>query len=398
VLLSVAVRKTLAFKDAREVIDRNSTFGPGRSHPVCYIGVFANRTDFMMRCFVWCVFFFLALPFAAAAPAQTNNGKETKPAVDLRLPPTDGPVDVSIGLFITNLVAIDETRESFEVGGYLAAQWQDPRLALPGSPSEKRRSFLMQDLWTPAIEAANSISHKTNQYWLEADTNGTVTYRERFDAVYSNNFELRKFPFDTQVLRFEYQPFLSSVSHARFRPQALPGTGISPEQHTELAAWQVGDIGYRTDKLNLDPFQAASQEALFEVTVKRRSGFYLWKIFLPLILITLVPVVVFWIDVKEFDWTLKIPMTMLLSMVAFQITVARDLPRLGYITFLDAVFLASFVFCFLGVIEITAVYILQKGGRRAVAVSVHSAGKWIYPLAYLAVISMLAIGFLAQSS
>jgi Neurotransmitter-gated ion-channel ligand binding domain len=347
----------------------------------------------MMQRLVWCLLCLSAMAFPAL-PAQAGEAKVTKPPVDLRRPPTDGPVDVSVGLYITNLVAIDETRETFEVGGYLAGQWHDPRLALPGGTPGKRRSFRLQDLWAPAIESGNSISHKTSQYWLEADNDGTVTYRERFDAVYSSSFELRKFPFDTQVLRFEYQPFLSSDSQMRFRLQALPGTGISPEQHTELAAWQIGDLRYRADKLDLDPFQDPSHEAIFEVTVKRRSGFYLWKIFLPLILITLVPVVVFWIDVKEFDWLLKIPMTMLLSMVAFQFTVARDLPRLGYITFLDAVFLASFVFCFLGVIEITTVYVLQKYGRRAAAVLMHSAGKWAYPLAYLAVLSMLVIDFL----
>ena len=287
-----------------------------------------------------------------------------------------------MGLYITNLVAIDETRETFEVGGFLTAQWQDPRLALPGNQQEKPRIFRLEDLWTPAIEGANSISHKTNQYSLEADRTGTVTYRERFDGVYSNNFELRKFPFDTQVLRFEFQPFLSAASEIRFASQALPGTGITPDQHTELAAWHVEDLKYTTNKLVLDPFQPATHEALFQLTVERRSGFYLWKIFLPLMMITMIPIVVFWIDVKEFDWILKIPMTMLLSMVAFQFTVTRDLPRIGYITFLDAVFIASFIFCFLGIFEITLVYILQKYERRLLAVRLHTAGRWAYPLAY----------------
>jgi hypothetical protein len=48
---------------------------------------------------------------------------------------------------------------------------------------------------------------------------------------------------------------------------------------------------------------------------KRRSGFYVWKVFVPLLIMTMIPAVVFWIDVKEFDWMLKVPMTMLLSMV-----------------------------------------------------------------------------------
>jgi hypothetical protein len=342
------------------------------------------------------VYCLLALALCFAPTCQAAKGTGSKPAVDLTLPPTDhGPVEISVGLYITNLVAIDETRETFEVGGFATGRWQDPRLALPGNQPGEPRTFRLGDIWAPAIEGANSISHKTNQYSLEADRNGTVTYRERFDGVYSNNFELRKFPFDTQVLAFEFQPFLSAASQIRFASEALPGTGVNPDQHTELAAWQVEDLRYTTDKAVGDPFQPETHEALFQITVKRRSAFYLWKILLPLMMITLIPMVVFWIDVKEFDWIVKIPMTMLLSLVAFQFTVTRDLPKIGYITLLDAVFISSFAFCFLGIFEITLVYCLQKYNRRSLAVRLHTAGRWAYPLAYFSLVSILAIDFLA---
>jgi Neurotransmitter-gated ion-channel ligand binding domain len=345
----------------------------------------------------------LTLSSLATPAARAASAGPAKPAVDLRRPPTDGraPVDVAVGLYITNFVAIDETRESFEVGGFLTGKWRDPRLALTSdetsdnlSNRETPRTFRLGDIWAPAIEGANVISHTTNQYSLEADRNGTVTYLERFDAVFSCEYELRKFPFDSQVLRFEYQPFQSSASPIRFAAQALPGSGISPEQHTELAAWHLENLTYTADKMTSDAFLPATHEALFQIVVRRRSGFYLWKIFLPLMMITIIPVVVFWIDVKEFDWLLKIPMTMLLSMVAFQFTITRDLPRIGYVTFLDAVFLVSFAFCFLCVFEILTVYLLQKYGRRPLAVRLHSAGRWAYPLTYFSVISILAISFL----
>jgi hypothetical protein len=350
------------------------------------------------------VFCLLLLGFVAHPPSQAAEVLGKKPEVDLRRHPTDGktPVDVSVGLYLTNVVAIDETRENFEVAGFLTGKWRDPRLALTGDSTsdkskeqETTRDFRLEDLWTPSIQGANTISFKTDQYSLEADRTGTVTYWERFEGVFSSDFQLAKFPFDTQVLRFEFQPFLSSASHIRFAGQALPSTGISPEQHTELAAWRLRELRYTAEKVTVDRFLPPIQEALFEIVVKRRSGFYLWKIFLPLLMMTLIPVVVFWIDVKEFDWILKIPTTMLLSMVAFEFTVTRDLPRVGYLTFLDAVFLASFAFCFLSVFEITTVYLLQKHGRRPLAVKLHSAGKWAYPLAYFGVVFILAIGFLA---
>jgi len=227
------------------------------------------------------------------------------------------------------------------------------------------------------------------------DRQGTVTYVERFDAVLSNIFAMRKFPFDSQVLRFEFEPFRSSAREIEFAPLALPSTAISPSQHTELAAWHIHDLRYSTESIGEQDMLPATRAALFQLFIVRRSGFYVWKIFLPLLIMTMIPAVVFWIDPKEFDWLLKVPLTMLLSMVAFQFAVVRDLPKVGYITFLDATFIASFGFFFFAILEITAVYLLQKRGGRPLAVKIHAAGRWAYPLAYFLLLLLLAFFFLA---
>ena len=341
---------------------------------------------------LWAMLPALGIP-SFAAPA-----KATAPSVDLRQHPLDdkAPVNVAVGLYITNIVLIDETRERFEVGGYLTGKWFDPRLVLTGAAANAPpRSFRLEELWTPSIESANSISHRTTQYYLTADSKGMVTYIEKFDADLSNDFELAKFPFDTQELRFEFHPFLSAAPEIRFEPHPLPSTGINPEEHTELAAWHIRELRYATEKVTAGGAIPATNGASFQIIVTRRSGFYVWKIFVPLIMMALIPMVVFWIDVSQFDWLLKIPMTMLLSMVAFEFAIARDLPRVGYLTFMDAVFLASFTFCFLCIFEIAAVFLLQQRGRRPLAVAVHKAGRWGYPAAYFMLLGALAIGFLA---
>jgi hypothetical protein len=196
---------------------------------------------------------FWVLLFAVAPASAALHRRTSQPAVDLRQHPTQGksPVEVAIGLYITNFVAIDENRETFEVGGYLTARWLDPRLVLIADAPDVQaapRTFRQDELWTPAIESANSISHKTAQSVLTADRNGVVTYIERFDATLSNDFNLRKFPFDAQELRFQFHPFISAASEIRFAPKPLPSTGIHAEQHTELAAWHIEGIQYATEK------------------------------------------------------------------------------------------------------------------------------------------------------
>ena len=283
----------------------------------------------------------------AAVPAKSVP--RPSPAVDLEKHPTGGrtPIEISVGMYITNLVSVDETQERFEVGGYLVGRWVDPRLILqPGMRDHipAVRDYDLGRLWTPAIEGANTVSHKRNSYTLRADRDGVVTYVERFDAVLSNSYDLRKFPFDTQVLQFEYEPFLSSASEIRFAEKPLGPIGLSLDRHLELANWRIQEVRYTAARVLREGPAPEMSEALFQVKIKRRAGFYVLKIFLPVVLITLIPMVVFWVDPKQFDWLLKVPLTMLLSLVAYQFAVARDLPRLGYITFLDAVFIGSFVF------------------------------------------------------
>jgi hypothetical protein len=177
----------------------------------------------------------------------------------------------------------------------------------------------------------------------------------------------------------------------------LPSTGISPEPDTGLAGWDMRDLRYTIGHASAATVAGSSlsmDEASFLISLKRRSGFYLWKIIVPLLMMATIPVAVFWIDPKEFDWMLKVPMTMLLSMVALEFVVARDLPRIGYVTFLDAVFVLSFVFFFICICEITIVYFLQKRGRQSNASRLHTAGRWAYPAAYFGALGLLALIFL----
>lgn len=335
------------------------------------------------------------LPAAALHPSYPSQ-------IDLRQHPTGNttPVKVSMGLYITDLVDIDETRENFELVGYRTAKWHDPRLAIPAGvdadAQAKTRTFRMGDIWTPPIEAANSVSHKVKSYLIEADNNGNITLIERFDDVFSNTYALKKFPFDTQVLQVEFEPFLSAVSQIEFSPSALPETGFKPGGHVEVAAWRVKNMGYTTKTVAGDGDIPSSREVLFQITVQRQAGFYLWKIFLPVAIMSLIPMVVFWIDPKEFDWLLKVPMMMLLSMVAFEFAIVRDLPRIGYITFLDAVIVTSFAFFFLIMIEIPTAYLSQRGIHRPRVVKIHAAGRWAYPLAYFTIMLILAISFLGS--
>ncbi len=51
---------------------------------------------------------------------------------------------------------------------------------------------------------------------------------------------------------------------------------------------------------------------------------------------------VFWVDILEFDWQMKLPIAVMLELVAFEFAVARDLPRGLMSHSSNAVFLTCF--------------------------------------------------------
>jgi len=336
--------------------------------------------------------------------AQSSSGAHASPAfkttpveaVDLHQHPYAGrqPVDVVIGLYITNLALVEETREQLQFEGYLTLEWRDPRVALPAAARSKdhRRTFNPDALWTPAIETANLISHRPSQSLLEADDDGNLRYVERSDTTISTSYELRKFPFDSQLLEIRVEPFLPSASEIHFASKPANWTGIDL-QNSGLAAWTVEGLRYETSDAPPEGAIPARPRAVFHIHIARRSGFYVWKIFLPLILLAAIPWSAFWYDVDDFAGKMSIPLGIVLSLVAFQFSIARDLPRVGYITFLDAVFITSFVFAFLCIVEVTLVYVLQSRKHSPIADKMRRTARWAFPASYALLLLLLIVIF-----
>jgi len=60
--------------------------------------------------------------------AHLDQSSSSASAGDMHEHPNRGkaPVTVSLGLYVTDIIAIDETRETYEIGGYLISSWRDP--------------------------------------------------------------------------------------------------------------------------------------------------------------------------------------------------------------------------------------------------------------------------------
>jgi hypothetical protein len=316
---------------------------------------------------------------AAAGASDASQAKLLSP------PLRDGkPVEIKLGLYVTNLAEVDEVRERFRINGYLSEIWQDSRLAfkLQGAGEQMKRVHSGQ-IWIPDLLMINSVSPRRRiSVNIKVAPDGTVYYLEEFQAELSTQYELKTFPFDRQSLQIVIQPFLDERETVTFAADPKR-TGVSPEPWVPLAQWEILGVTGTAERTVLPIAQNRIAEFEFNLAIKRRYWFYLWKIFLPLMLMVVVSYCAFWIKLSDQYTQLTIALTAILTEIAFLFAISSSLPRIPYLTYIDAFFLLTLFFSFVSMIELVIVHQAVEQEHFVRAQRIRRVSRVLYPIFYV---------------
>jgi hypothetical protein len=333
----------------------------------------------------------LATPAQAKAPPVDPNSMLLPP------PTADGRTKVTIALHVLNLSSINEVTERFQLTGYLLAQWHDQRLtSQPAGSKDVYRMMALDSVWRPRLVIINAVSpRQAYETSLRVRPDGLVSYVERFAVLVTSTFHLRSFPFDTQTLEVIVHPFANQQHFVAFVPSQLPvWTATEFSSYSSLESWRFKSLSFNISWASNEFGGHAIAEVRFEITVQRRYGFYLWKVFLPLLLMVMVSWSVFWFDPPEASSQVTIAVTTILTIIAFALAISLTLPRVPYLTFADAFFLTCYVFAFVTMAELTAVHVSYSNERRKLAAMIRHTARWLVPAAFIATNSILIVHFL----
>ncbi|MEN8168449.1 MAG: electron transporter RnfC [Pseudomonadota bacterium] len=309
-----------------------------------------------------------------------------------------GPVPVEVGLRLHQIVEINQKKKNFTAVISIKARWKDPLLAY--DPSEdtgikmlSKKAFkaltLKKGTRFPAVVIYNQQGNRHSHNSLILITPaGEVNFLEHFTVVLqAPHFDFRHFPFDTQLFEIHLD---SMFPEGHFVFKKLAGyTTIGGELGEE--EWLVTGFSNRITSTT-DTIGVAGPRFTLAFTAKRHAVYYLTKIFIPVALIIIVSWFTFFL--KDYSKRIDLAGANLLLFIAFNFTIAHELPKLGYITFLDAFLVSTFIITSVVVLINVQLKRLQNLGRDRVAEAIDRYMLWVYPLIYFIIMIITIITFL----
>lgn len=311
--------------------------------------------------------------------------------------PPASPTIVRVGIFLADIISLDELNETFEAEFVIGARWVDPRLAfdpVEAGTDEKlfQGPFQFDEVytgWWPQLLIVNEIGKgDTNALNLVVHADGRVRYLEQRNVTLETPMQLHRFPFDEQILEANIIAFGSSSDQIVLEvdQQMLGATEEYAEKNRKvnIAQWQFENLELtsRTADFRYYGGRTDISEIHLAISLIRKPGNFIWKVIFPLIVLVLLMWAVFWLEVDDLAERLNLAFIGVLTIVAYQFLIDGTMPRISYFTFTDAVLLYSFVIMCVAIFESLTVYSMFRAGHKPLAERVDQIAQWVFPIVY----------------
>jgi hypothetical protein len=307
------------------------------------------------------------------------------------------PIPVRIGVKLQQITSVDQKAENFGVVATLVMHWRDPRLAFDPDTVPERFITFEGDAFNAEMSRRGqlwpqyTVVNQQGNRWVQnrivvVRPDGEALYFERFSTtLQAPDFDFRNFPFDVQKF-FIRIDLLAPEWFFQLRP--VEGYSEVGEKLGE-EEWVITRFDANFSKGMI--LQRPVSRFNFEFYAKRHVEYYFFRILLPLSVIIAVSWILFFL--KDYAKRIDAAGANLLLFIAFNFAISNDLPRLGYLTFLDTMLISAFLVT--AVVLILSVYLRRQDmkDRKAFVARVDRFVITFYPLAYVIAIVTVTLLF-----
>jgi len=308
------------------------------------------------------------------------------------------PINVKVGVRLQQITDIDQKAENYGAVVSIRMEWDDPKLAFsPDSCDCRLKLFTQKDFdkfiaLTGGLWPEFTLFNQQNNRWTQnrlvvVEPDGHTTYFERFTTTFqAPDFNFRQFPFDTQQFYIRVDSLFGeeSVLFSDLADFTEVGDQLGEEE------FYVTDFDTQVTSETATTGEITSRYS-FGFVARRHLIFYILRIFVPLGLILLVSWFTFFL--RDYSKRVEATSANLLVFVAFNFTIGGDLPRLGYLTFMDAILVAAFAFSVFVVVYNVFLKWLDLNDRQDRADRIDRFMIWLYPLGYGLAFGIVTLSF-----
>jgi hypothetical protein len=314
-------------------------------------------------------------------------GQTPLPPAPMRPGAEAGPTKVNFAVWVGDITKIDSVAQTFTANFMVLLRWHDPRLKHDG-PDVKE--FDLADIWHPRLLLTNGGGDSTTSLPEKVDVtpDGTALYRQRYIGAFLQPLNLRDFPFDRETFQIRIVLLSSGPRDVELSPDPQTAAlgwrdGIALDARLTMQDWSV--LAATTC---VAPFHVAPGVELAsftcEFTARRNSQHFIIKVIVPLILIVAMSWAVFWIEPTDGGSQFGIAVTAMLTLIAYRFAIDSDVPKLPYLTRLDAFVLMGTVLVFLSLIEVIVTTKFANRDRLDLARTIDRRCRWLFPLVFAA--------------
>ena len=260
------------------------------------------------------------------------------------------PMKIKMGLYAINNYNINLQSPSFESSGYWWLKWGDDLQAYLTENNLKIWKVLAPVNLINIPQYADSVFIPTGNTkpTLMPDGNWYLT------GAYSGEFfidrsDFRRHPFTTLSLpiMIEADDVVLNSSKLEILPDTK-GSGIGQFIDSNLGwinqGWTLATYRHHYDSdFGFGEGASDFSQLIFEVKYSTSSWLSFWKILVPLMIVVAMIAGATKLDTTHYDVRLTLPVTVLLTLVFLQQTHDANLPQLPYLTFLDEVYVVSYI-------------------------------------------------------
>jgi hypothetical protein len=308
------------------------------------------------------------------------------------------PTGVKAGLKILRISAVDSANENFTVLGSLRMDWTDPALAYSPDTcncsvklySDKEVDRFLADVGSrwPAFTYFNQLGNR----WIQSRAaaiwpDGRARYAESFNTTFQADFDFRQYPFDTQT----FPIYVDQVYPAAvYTMTELPGYSEIDPAHGE-DEFIISDLKVEPSTETPAAVDKPVSRMTFSFSAPRHLNYYLLQVFLPIILIILISWFTFFL--RDYTRRIEAAAANILLFIAFSWSLADNYPRLGYLTFLDAIMTVTFAVNVLVLLYNVYMKRLENQGKAERVQRIDNVLDWAYPVSYAALIGVVVLLF-----